>query len=242
MLSSIKARLLREKFLTTPLTLPVHPLYLIRRSLYLAIRDCAPAISGRVLDFGCGSKPYESLFTRATAYVGVDLEVSGHNHKNSKVDVYYDGKVLPFQAEEFDSVVSFEVFEHIFELDSSLQEIKRVLKPHGQLLISIPFAWDEHEAPYDHARYTSFGIRHMLEKNGFEVTRIQKSNSYVRALAQLWIEYLTQYVLPRGKILSKVAQLLVVFPTTLFALLLDAILPHREEFFSNCIVVARKRA
>jgi SAM-dependent methyltransferase len=240
MLTSIKARLQREKFLTTPLTLPLHPFYLIRRSLYLTIRECASGISGRVLDFGCGSKPYESLFSQASAYVGVDLQASGHDHKNSKVDVFYDGQHLPFDAASFDAVVSFEVFEHIFELDQSLQEIKRVLKPDGKLLISIPFAWDEHEAPFDHARYTSYGIQHMLERNGFEVKDVRKSNSYVRALAQLWIAYLVQHVLPQGRILSKVAQLLVVFPTTLLALLADALLPRRDQFFSNCVVMASK--
>ena len=49
-----------------------------------------------MLDFGCGQKPYESLFS-VEEYVGLDIEVSGHDHTNSKVDTYYDGKNIPLQ-------------------------------------------------------------------------------------------------------------------------------------------------
>ena len=43
------------------------------------------------------------------------------------------------------------------------------------LLLSCPFVWDEHEQPYDYARYSSFGIRHILEQNGFEILELRKS-------------------------------------------------------------------
>ena len=106
----------------------------------------------RVLDFGCGSKPYENLFINIDEYVGCDIEVSGHDHLDSKIDYFFDGKNLPFIDDRFDSVVSFEVFEHIFNLPEILKEINRVTKTSGNILISVPFAWGEHEVPYDFAR------------------------------------------------------------------------------------------
>ena len=106
---------------------------------------------------GCGSKPYENLFVHADKYIGCDVEVSGHNHSDSKIDYFFDGKKLPFSDGTFDAVVSFEVFEHVFNLPEILTEINRVTKEKGTLLISIPFAYGEHEIPYDFARYTSFG-------------------------------------------------------------------------------------
>jgi SAM-dependent methyltransferase len=198
----------------------------------------APSITGSLLDFGCGSKPYEALFTKANSYIGVDLETTGHDHVDSKVDVYYDGRALPFEADQFDAVVSFEVFEHVFNLTEVLDEIRRVTKESGFLLISIPFAWPEHEIPYDFARYTSFGIAHVLNCSGYEVINTKKTTTHVLAVFQLFADYLAQLG-PRSWI-RPILQLMVIFPTTLFAYLLNSILPKRYAYFCNSVVLARK--
>jgi SAM-dependent methyltransferase len=240
MLKGLEARRRREQFLCSPLAMVVNNAYIIRRGLYKGILGVSPRIAGNILDFGCGSKPYESLFINASSYTGVDIEVSGHNHACSRVDVYYDGNTLPFPDAHFDAVVSFEVFEHVFNIDEAMSEIRRVLKPGGQLLITVPFAWDEHEAPYDFARYTSFGIRHVLERNQFEVMEIKKTTTYVLALCQMGIAYLSQHVFPRRKPLSIIFQLLVTFPLNLGSLLLNAVLPRRYEYFCNSVVLSKK--
>jgi len=103
-------------------------------------------------------KTLRVALSEAASYIGVDLEATGHDHSNSKIDVLYDGKVLPFKDGQFDAVVSFEVLEHVFNLSEVMREINRVTTDSGYLLISVPFAWLEHEIPYDFARYTSFGI------------------------------------------------------------------------------------
>ena len=74
-----------------------------------------------------------------------------------------------------------------------------MLKPKGRILITSPFGWGEHEKPYDFARYTSFGIKHLLEKSGFEI-KITKTSSYFLAIGQLFIAYLGQHVLPKGRL------------------------------------------
>ena len=232
----------REWFLVTPWSALGNPFYIIRRGLLKSITRMAPAVQGDVLDFGCGSKPYESLFRHARRYVGVDIEVSGHDHRDSKVDVFYDGSTLPFADGQFDAVVAFEVFEHVFNLDEVLGEVRRVLKPQGRLLLSIPFAWEEHEKPYDFARYTSDGLRHLLERNGFTVVELARTTSYLLAVFQLLIAYLVQHVLPRGRLLGGLCQLTVVFPITALALALDAVLPRRDQLFSNLVVLAERRA
>ena len=240
MISSLKKRLRKEAFITSSLSIVINPVYIIRNGLYKAISNIAPNITGNVLDFGCGSKPYESLFVNANSYVGVDIEVSGHNHKDSKVDYFYDGKILPFNDAIFDAIVCFEVFEHVFNIEEVLAEIHRVLKPNGQLLISIPFAWDEHEIPYDFARYTSFGITHILNKNNFEVVKLSKTTTYILAVFQMLIAYLCQYALPKGRLTGRISQLIVIFPLNVLALLLNALLPKRYEYFCNNVVLATK--
>lgn len=240
MLNGIVEKLKKEKFITTPLSIFISPVYIIRRGLYKTILHFSQNISGNVLDFGCGSKPYESIFRNADSYVGVDIEVSGHNHKDSSVDFFYDGKTLPFSDNNFDAVVCFEVLEHIFNIDEILTEIRRVMKDQGLFLISVPFAWDEHEAPYDFARYTSYGIKSVLERNMFEVIEIKKTTTYVLAVFQMFIAYLTQHVFPERGIFKRISQVVVIFPLNLIALLLNLILPKRYEYFCNTVVLAKK--
>lgn len=242
MLESLKKRLRSEVFLTTPLAIAINPVYIIRNGLFKSISQIAPALKGDILDFGCGSKPYESLFKNANSYMGVDIAVSGHNHKDSKVDFFYDGKTLPFEDNHFDVVVSFEVLEHVFNIDEVLTEINRVLKPDGQLLISIPFAWDEHEMPFDFARYTSYGISHVLDNNGFQVVELKKTTTYFLAISQIFIAYLFQHALPKGRVLGLLSQLFVIFPVTVILLALNYLLPKRYEYFCNSVVLAKKKS
>lgn len=238
LLDRLKDRLRRELFLTTRLGIFVNPSYLIRRGLYLSIAGRANDVQGKVLDFGCGAKPYESLFPHASQYIGVDIKTSGHDHKNSKVDIFYDGATLPFEDGGFDGVVSFEVLEHVFNPVEVLAEIHRVLRPGGVLLLSVPFAWPEHEQPYDYARYTSFGLHHLLEHNGFAVRSLEKTGSSVRAISQLFIAQIYDSACRTDVGMIKLVARCAVIPITFFAIILDYILPVRTDIYSGIVVVA----
>jgi len=239
LLGRLRSRIARERFAPTPLSVIYKPDYIIRRGLISAVKEAAPIVTGDLLDFGCGSKPYASLFSNARSYVGVDLATTGHDHRDSRIDVFYDGRSLPFPDEHFDGVVSFEVFEHVFNLSEVIQEICRVTKVGGCLLVSIPFAWPEHEAPFDFARYTSFGIRHLLEAAGYEVVTVKKTTSALLATFQVLIAYLMD-ISPRVRVLRYLRQVCFIFPCTLAAFALDAILPKRYQYFCNCLVLAKK--
>lgn len=236
--SRFRARIRREHFAPTWLGVLTNPAHIVRSGLYKAIKEIAPEIQGNILDFGCGSKPYEHLFLNSASYVGCDTQNSGHDHYTSKVDYFYDGKTLPFADEQFDAVVSFEVFEHIFDLPNSIKEINRVTKRNGLLLISIPFAWAEHEAPHDFARYTTYGISYLLEKNGYKVVNLKRTSTYLLAVFQLLLAYLIQ-VAPKNK-LYYLFQLGIFFPTTLAAYTLNAVLPAKNELFLGSVILARK--
>jgi len=237
----IKMRLRQEAFLTTPLAMFISPVYIIRRALYRGILKIAPKIGGNVLDLGCGSKPYESLFINAKSYVGVDIELSGHNHKDSKVDYFYDGNKLPFPDNSYDCVVSFEVLEHVFNIQDMCAEITRVLKPNGLFLATLPFVFEEHETPYDFARYTSFGITHILNSNDLQVVELAKSTTSVLTIGQLLINYIAQQVLPNGRIVGRIFQAIIIFPMTLLVLIINFILPKRYSLFCNSIVLCQNQ-
>ena len=102
-----------QSFQPTILSLFINPFFFIRYAFYKNIRRYIPQLKGRLLDFGCGRKPYQNLF-RVSEYVGVDMAETGHDHKNSKIDVYYDGKRLPFKDASFDSLFCSEVLSIFF--------------------------------------------------------------------------------------------------------------------------------
>lgn len=239
MVAKLKKLYNKSLFQPTFLGLFFNPFFIIRRGLYNGISQFSSYMHGRLLDFGCGSKPYKALFT-VSEYVGADIEVSGHDHRHEAIDVYYDGKTLPFADDSFDSVFSSEVFEHVFNLSQILDELHRVLKPGGHMLLTVPFVWDEHEIPYDFARYTSFGLKHILQEKGFVVVQEKKTTSYVSTLCQMWAAYVYQHIFPKHKILRIALTPLFITPITLCGLLLSVILPKNMNFFHNNVMVVQK--
>jgi len=217
----------------------VNPFYFIRRGLYTHIRQYAPRLKGKLLDFGCGRKPFEDLFT-VSEYIGVDLAVTGHDHSLSKVDVYYDGKHIPFPDETFDALFCSEVFEHVFEPDTILPEVCRVLKNDALALITVPFCWNEHEIPYDYARYSSFGIRHLLEKHGFEVLELKKTGSFAQVCFQLWALYFYEIFSRWGRI-GKALSMLFIIPLNILGAILCLVLPKNKTLYFNNILLLRKK-
>lgn len=247
MLTKLKHHYHNEFFHPTLLSILVNPFYFSRKGLVDGVKKYAHYMRGVMLDFGCGHKPYERYFNNVEQYVGLDLAESGHDHhkasRKSQIDVFYDGKVLPFQNDYFDSVFTSQVVEHIFNLDDILQEINRVLKPQGVILLTLPFVWREHEIPYDFARYTSFGIKYLLEKHGFRLIEQTKSSNDVEVIVQIWNAFLVDSVFPQNpKFFSIVLKLLVIPPFTILGIILSKILPQQQDLYHSNIVVAEKIA
>lgn len=236
MISYLQKQYNRSLFQPTFFALLFNPFFIIRRGLYNAVNELKPNMSGRMLDFGCGSKPYRQLFN-VDVYIGTDIKISGHDHTKEDIDVYYDGRTLPFDDNEFDSVFSSEVFEHVFNLDEILNELRRVLRPGGKMLITLPFVWDEHEIPYDFARYTSFGIVHILQEKGFKVLERRKTTAYVETVFQMWSAYVYQHIFPKSKVFRIALTPIFITPIHILGILLGAVLPKNQNFYHNNVLV-----
>ncbi len=233
----------REEFAPRWYSIFFNPFFIIRSKLYKAIAKNTHYLKGDMLDFGCGSKPYASIINTDT-YTGLDYktEVSAAN-KNLSVDVFYDGKTIPFGDNHFDAVFSSEVLEHVFNPDEILAEIHRVMKTGGYFLLSCPFFWPEHEQPYDYARYSSFGLKHLLEKNGFEVIHYEKTGSYWECLVQAVVSYIYYFIPHRPKIVEIVLFTIFITPILLLGLSISALLPKRikrSDFYLNNVIVVKK--
>jgi len=238
MLKIIKKIIEDEYFNPGFLGIIVNPFYIARKGLYENIKLFGNNITGKTLDVGCGTKPYEILFNHSI-YVGLEFD-TGIDTEKKVADFYYDGKTFPFNEAEFDSVVSNQVLEHIFNPDEFLSEINRVLKTNGKLLLTVPFVWDEHEQPYDYARYSSFGLKGLLEKNGFEILDLRKSVNDYSVLVQLFNAYI--YKITRQNIFIKnLALILVIAPVTILGVLISKLLPKNNDLYLDNIVLAKKK-
>ena len=148
----------------------VHPRGLAHRELRRVVAIVGSRLRGRLLDVGCGSKPYTDVLTAAESYVGLDTAATMHGLE--RVDVVWTALALPFHGCSFDSVLCTEVLEHTPEPLTALQEICRVTKPGGLLLLTVPMSEQLHEEPADYYRFTHYGARYLLIKAGFRVLEV----------------------------------------------------------------------
>lgn len=162
---------------------PWTPLYYHRRALrnYVAARipelpqaDWSGGMS--VLDMGCGSMPYRSLFLAHGAYrryVGADIEQVGA--AEARIDPVTQR--VDVDTGSFEVVVHFQTLEHVQHPDRMLRECHRVLRPGGKMLCTVPFLFEYHAVPDDYRRWTRVGLAVELESAGFRVLRIDAIES-----------------------------------------------------------------
>jgi SAM-dependent methyltransferase len=235
---------------TTSVTL-FHRNWLERREHLRSIAAAAEAYgSGLTLDVGSGTKPYEHLVApHAERYLGLDLpprpsierRITGAERRRRSVDIYGSALHLPFSDETFGAVVSFQVLEHVPEPQRMMQEISRVLRAGGHLILSTPQMWHVHEAPHDYYRFTRYGLEHLSRSCGLEVVETHGVAGFW-ARAGLKLTYRIDGV-ARG--LGRVSRVLSypLLPLTaavnLTFKLLDTLLPNEDDCAVN-FLVARK--
>ena len=120
------------------------------------------------------------------------------------------------------------------------KEINRDLKSDGLLLLSVPLAWDEHEQPYDYARYTSFGLSYILNQNGFEVIELIKTSNDFSAVVQLMITYIHKTAYTKNSYINLLITIIIIAPINILGLIISKILPKNEDFYLDNVVLARK--
>lgn len=175
------------------------------------LRDAAPNCHGRLLDVGCGSKPYLSLFAPFVAeYVGIEnsstLEDT-HDAGAGAADVYYQGDRLPFADASFDVVLSVSVLEHTPQPERLFAEMARVLKPGGTMLQHVPFSFRLHEEPHDFFRYTPHALKMYCTNNGLAVRSIVAQGSLWSVIAHKLATFLALRVARAGGFAQRLGKL-----------------------------------
>jgi len=212
--------------------------YLVMKALLDWLRTVAPDYaSGVLLDYGCGNKPYKSLFRdRVSKHLGVDVE----QNRSGTVDyVVLPGESIPLADASVDTLLSTQVLEHVPEPGRYLAEAARVLKPGGHLILTCPGSYMLHEEPHDYFRYTEYGLRFLAARHGFEVVRLDPAGGAWRLLGQTFLNHKTFARRRRIPILSGIIYRVTVFCTNGVCTLLDTLNRNTKDTV-NYMMIARR--
>jgi SAM-dependent methyltransferase len=142
------------------------PTYAVRAPLAQWLRDEAERArerdtKPRLLDIGCGVKPYEPFFAGAVAeYVGVDVA-------NPAAELEGTVEAIPVPDESFDLVLCTQTLEHAEDPGRGVRELRRVVAPGGRVLASTHGVQVYHPNPDDYWRWTHAGLERLFRENAF---------------------------------------------------------------------------
>lgn len=209
--------------------------WLATRKLAATIASAAPEARGRLLDVGCGGRRFAHYFDgRVDRYIGLDYPLT-FDGDNRHIDVFGDGLRLPFRDDSFDTVVCFEVLEHVKDGSALARELARVVRPGGTVILTVPFLWGEHCQPHDYARYTVFGVRELFTRAGLSVARQARVGGFWTVAGQR----LCYHLEPHYRRVARWMHTSLAFMVLLCAALLEQLDPADDEYTMS-LVVARK--
>jgi SAM-dependent methyltransferase len=171
----------------------------------------------RVLDVGCGVKPYYPFFADvASEYVGVDAV------ENPMADLRGLVEALPVEDASFDVVLCTQVLEHCGDPARAVRELRRVIRPGGRVLASTHGVQVYHPSPTDYYRWTHDGLRMLFTNNAewssLDVTPAAGTASALAMLLGTYVEIaLRRSALARGPVwvLNRIAAALDAHVATL---------------------------
>ncbi len=216
--------------------------YLERRLILDSVKACQRLMrTGRVLDVGCGTKPYRDFFHMdGHSYWGVDFPASFENcfRAGAMPDIFANCLQLPFKSGSFDAAVCTQVLEHVKQPQTLLDEIGRILKPDGTLLLSAPMTWPLHEEPFDFYRYTIHGLRHMIRSANLKVLEEIRRGVGFQTLAQIFLDVTLDHE-GSPSVIRKVMSNLTCLAGNLSADVLERLFP-RPRLCLGWTIVAKK--
>ena len=191
-----------------------------------------------LLDFGCGVKPYQFILNKyCNKYIGIDVV------ENPKADIIIDPDTkLPVGDDEFDIVLSSQVLEHVNNVSQYLNECYRILKKDGILFISTHGTWQYHSSPVDVQRWTSYGLKNLIERHNFKIKKFVPVLGQLALTSQLRLTFYDSFANMIG-IVGKILLIPISFCYQIKMFLEDFITPQRVKDRDSAvfIVVAIKK-
>ena len=159
-----------------------------------------------VLDAGAGTAPYADVFSHLTYETADYAGTPGKDY--SHIDYACDIVTIPVADQRFDLVWCSQTLEHCRDPLAVLQEFHRILKPGGEVWLTAPLYYEEHEKPWDFYRFTRFAWQHFAEVVGFDVVEIEPLEGYYATLSyslRMAAKHLPKEMQPRKKRMRRLA-------------------------------------
>jgi ubiquinone/menaquinone biosynthesis C-methylase UbiE len=147
----------------------------------------------KILDAGAGESQYKP-FCKHLDYVSQDfsqydgkgdgLGLQTKKFDTTKIDIVSDITAIPVPDASFDVVMCTEVFEHIPNPNKAFEELNRILKKGGYLIITAPFASITHFAPYHFATGFNRYFYQYLTKEEYDIIELTPEGSFYQVVAQ----------------------------------------------------------
>lgn len=200
-------------------------------------------IKGKILDVGCGVGYFLNIaFENNLETYGVEYSEEGVKKARVKNKNIFHGSLedAKYQKSFFDNVSVFDVIEHVTDSNATINEISRIIKPGGFLILSTPDISSWHAKvfkkrwgliiPPEHLTYFSSNtISYILKKNGFAVLEIKKN---YKIFTFEYLLKLSKYFFPGIYPISKL--LLKILPSPFLK-------KYRRFFIGEMFVVAKKQ-
>ena len=224
----------------------LHPRHISRREIANFVRAEGPRLKGRLLDVGCGKKPYGRLLPNVQQHFGSDMPSTMHGLEHA--DLFASALALPFPDRTFDSVLCTEVLEHTPDPATGLREMARVAKPDALLLLTVPASEQLHEKPYDYCRFTCYWLEYLLDETGWEILRLRPRGGAWLEMGYRFSSFLYTALGatsdPHGKLTPRALASWFVVPACtcvqLLAVLLDKLWPSNVSTMGYGAIARRK--
>jgi SAM-dependent methyltransferase len=221
-----------------------------------AVRQFAATVpaEAKLLDAGAGLKPYEPFFQHCD-YESCDfadcdqfygnLDDGRRDNLAARHTYICTLDQIPVADNRYDVILLTEVLEHVPSPAAVLKELHRVLKPGGQLLITVPQGYGIHGEPYNFFYFTRYGLELVLREAGFEVIVMRERGGYFYFLYDRLANAIPRIVVGYKNQMS--LMMLLLSPIHIFlayllgpALLLLEPLDREKRFTMGYVSIAQK--
>ncbi len=130
-------------------------------------------VSGKIVEFGAEDGSLKNFTNFVSLNDKSEILFSDKfpkHHNTIKQDLESN---LSFESESFDSILIFNVLEHVFDVKNAFSEINRCLKKNSSIIGSTPFIYRVHGAPDDYSRYTKQFIEKILQETNYKNIKVE---------------------------------------------------------------------